>query len=554
MRKHRHLSRHVELTEELPFTDDILSGAGRNNLVNCLTKLITDNKSLLSLYTFEPYHIGHVFLVDTYSVPLTPGGDANDHVRSYDSLGPATSITVCLGFSFRIAYCGISANTGQSLAIMSQPIEFPTIQPSQPMEPVDHAHRTSEVVQSFTALNSELNRTGRSLESLEGREDTEVSTSRSHLMNEDAEFTDFHENKRDEAYRSIDLYISCPSIVSINNGIDRDEHAESRDLNISVRSVPSINANSDISNSDIAKMIPDGAPYKGNASTPVFPWTNGAYTREQLVKILLAAYKDEYICTTTQLNVANNVAFLIHKNSLEKTDDTKCDDMGSWKNNGALTFYFTAAKEKFGQLKIIEKKKIISLVADIKKFLLKQFGAALSPLRQLSSSPTNEQLRACHKVICPDLPLVDIVSEYKEASEMEQLQSLCTKPLLSCLTSEKQYPVLTIAIACLVAAKPHSADVERLISTYNKLKTSDRSSLSSTTLRNYLHVVQNMSDLDTFDPSQAALDWITDKERRARCPEKAKQQSWFVGVFKEAEDFRQRQNTEKSQKPKQVKF
>ena len=180
--------------------------------------------------------------------------------------------------------------------------------------------------------------------------------------------------------------------------------------------------------------------------------------------------------------------------------------------------------------------------------------AALSPPKQLSSSPTNEQLLACHKAICPDLPLVDFGSEYKAGSEMEHLQSLCTKPLLSCLASEKQYPVLTIAIARLVAAKPHSADVERLISTYNKLKTSDRSSLSSTTLRNYLHVVQNMGDLDIFDPSQAALDWITDQERRARYPEKAKQQSWFVGVFKEAEDFRQRQKTEKSQKPKQVKF
>ena len=55
-----------------------------------------------------------------------------------------------------------------------------------------------------------------------------------------------------------------------------------------------------------------------------------------------------------------------------------------------------------------------------------------------------------------------------------------------------------------------------------------------------------MGDLDTFDPSQAALDWTTDKERRARCPEKARQESRFVGVFKEAEEFRQRQKTEKA--------
>ncbi len=75
---------------------------------------------------------------------------------------------------------------------------------------------------------------------------------------------------------------------------------------------------------------------------------------------------------------------------------------------------------------------------------------------------------------------------------------------------------LTAAIVRVVAAKPHSTDVECLISTYNKLKTSDRASLSSETLRNYMHVFQNMGDLESFDPPQTALDWLTNKEKTCK--------------------------------------
>ena len=42
-----------------------------------------------------------------------------------------------------------------------------------------------------------------------------------------------------------------------------------------------------------------------------------------------------------------------------------------------------------------------------------------------------------------------------------------------------------------------------------------------------------MGDLETFEPSQAALDWLETKSRRERLPEKAKQQEWFLGVFQE---------------------
>ena len=43
---------------------------------------------------------------------------------------------------------------------------------------------------------------------------------------------------------------------------------------------------------------------------------------------------------------------------------------------------------------------------------------------------------------------------------------------------------------------------------------------------------QNMGDLETFDPSQAALGWLETKSRRERLPEKAKQQDGFWAFIK----------------------
>ena len=80
--------------------------------------------------------------------------------------------------------------------------------------------------------------------------------------------------------------------------------------------------------------------------------------------------------------------------------------------------------------------------------------AALSPLKKLDPSATNDQLKACYNAICPDLSLLD---QHPITARSFSLRKKCS--------------TLTTAIARVVAAKPHSADVERLISTYNKLKT-----------------------------------------------------------------------------------
>jgi len=61
--------------------------------------------------------------------------------------------------------------------------------------------------------------------------------------------------------------------------------------------------------------------------------------------------------------------------------------------------------------------------------------------------------------------------------------------------------------------KPHSADVERLISYYNIIKTSDRSQLSPDTIKDSLYIKLNMPTLSEFNPHNAVLKWLKAKKK-----------------------------------------
>jgi len=89
-------------------------------------------------------------------------------------------------------------------------------------------------------------------------------------------------------------------------------------------------------------------------------------------------------------------------------------------------------------------------------------------------------------------------------------------------------------VAQLPAAKPHSADVERLISSYNQLKTSERSSLSASTLSATLFVRHNVPPIAEWDPRPATYNWMTVKNCRPdQNPSKAKNQDYFKGFSSE---------------------
>lgn len=159
----------------------------------------------------------------------------------------------------------------------------------------------------------------------------------------------------------------------------------------------------------------------------------------------------------------------------------------------------------------------------------------LEPLRYILPTVTDDELRACHRTIVPDLPLVDFVLSYREvADDLLHKKSTTMNPrqVFSAICNVEYWHTLTVALARLLAAKPHSADVERLISSYNQLKTPDRSSLTAPSLSAMLFVRHNMPPLANWDPRPATYHWMTSTDRRPdQTPTKAKDQDYFKNIF-----------------------
>lgn len=187
----------------------------------------------------------------------------------------------------------------------------------------------------------------------------------------------------------------------------------------------------------------------------------------------------------------------------------------------------------------------------------------LAPLLEIKTTIANHSLKLCYAAIVPDCDENAFCGEYNTAAELltgyeftnplHTLQKLCTV-----VPDPDELSCLKLALARIVAAKPHSADVERLISKrvqdhifflfpssylalisldeYNKLKATDRMSLAGLTLFNYLYVNVNMPTVDEFDPTDAVHYWMTQKDRNPHDSSTRKEQEWFKKVFKEAED------------------
>lgn len=120
--------------------------------------------------------------------------------------------------------------------------------------------------------------------------------------------------------------------------------------------------------------------------------------------------------------------------------------------------------------------------------------SALRVLEILDVNVSDAELRSCHRILCPDKNLIDFADEYRSAASLLQ-RSLDKQASDNLLESQKvtlnltsafrliqqfpssKFPVLKTSMARVIAAKPHSADVERLISYYNLVKTSDRYTL-----------------------------------------------------------------------------
>jgi hypothetical protein len=111
-----------------------------------------------------------------------------------------------------------------------------------------------------------------------------------------------------------------------------------------------------------------------------------------------------------------------------------------------------------------------------------------------------------------------------------KVRSTTLRDILCLTLNNEEWSSLSIALARLLVAKPHSCDVERLVSAYNLFKDDDRCSLFSETLHAYLHVHTNMPPLADFNVHPALHDWMT-IQRRSCETKKAVEQEWFSDVF-----------------------
>jgi hypothetical protein len=116
--------------------------------------------------------------------------------------------------------------------------------------------------------------------------------------------------------------------------------------------------------------------------------------------------------------------------------------------------------------------------------------SALRILSDLKFDATDEELSRCRRVVCPDKDLQLFFDDYRSAATLikcsleqqvsdEPGNTISTLRTLNIVSKfrmlmslpHSKYNALKTSLARVIATKPHSADVERLISYYNLLKT-----------------------------------------------------------------------------------
>ena len=175
------------------------------------------------------------------------------------------------------------------------------------------------------------------------------------------------------------------------------------------------------------------------------------------------------------------------------------------------------------------------VLTSIKTFLKQRFDdkefVELNANKHLPSAK-EEDLQKLHAAIVPDKSLADFVQACIEVGQMKDLNHSGLRLILQSVLPDETMEPLQVALARIIAAKPQSADVERLISAYNKVITDGQSSIAPETLFKFMHIAINMPDLACFDFRSAAKIWLERKQRHFNhSAPKAGKQDWFKGVF-----------------------
>jgi len=171
----------------------------------------------------------------------------------------------------------------------------------------------------------------------------------------------------------------------------------------------------------------------------------------------------------------------------------------------------------------------IEVIDSLVEFLTQRFSVddeLLSIVKPFANLMTYADLKSVHAILGTDFNLQTLGLEYDEIMQMDDLEALRKLTLqdkVCQLAQSKHYMAVTTILARLVAAKPHSADVERLISCSNILKTSDRSSMHLETENLFLFIHYNMPPLVEWDPRPAVMTWLDKRNHRVTARPKGKE-------------------------------
>lgn len=173
---------------------------------------------------------------------------------------------------------------------------------------------------------------------------------------------------------------------------------------------------------------------------------------------------------------------------------------------------------------------------------MKTCSKKIEPFVKFEKSVNIEEI---HALLAPDLELASLFLQYQEISSTDIPKDKSLNEIIVHLSktdsSREFYKELIIVLARIYACTPHSTDVERCISANNLLKTKQRSSISVQTENKYMYIRMNMPVLSEWNPTAAAKMFVEEKARRIHDvttgSEVSKRQSYFKGVFSEANQF-----------------
>ena len=133
---------------------------------------------------------------------------------------------------------------------------------------------------------------------------------------------------------------------------------------------------------------------------------------------------------------------------------------------------------------------------DIRLQVDKNVSKSFTPFTKFTAN--ENEIRDIHRSIAPDLSLADLAVEFQELQQCNELPKTNPHTVLQNIVNggnEQYYRNVSVVLGRILVCKPHSADCERVISLYNKVKSICRSSLKRQTMSDYLYINMNMPPL-----------------------------------------------------------